>query len=260
MFDEVFILDELQYGPILVTKGLYKGRIGIYDNEDDSNPNQIIIYPNVPTICKDYYTVKESAVTSVIPTEQIAKRWEEIERALYCDCVKNTLDSQETIALLHERILCSDLLNARYLRAVESLQEQTNYNVFISHSSTDSKIARSLATDLMEAGYSVFLDDWSIDVGDRIFERINQGLENSCALIMIISQSYLQSICCNDEWSSFYNKSLHTKNCRIYPIIIDESNPPILLNQIKYLHFDRENYSIGLSLLLKALKKQFNEH
>lgn len=132
---------------------------------------RIIIYPNDPTICKNYYTVKQSAATSVIPTERIAKRWEEIEQALYCDCFENTLDPQKTIALLHERILCSNLLNARYLHAVESLQEQKNYNVFISHSSTDSIIARSFATDLMDAGYSVFLDDWSIDVGDRIYEK-----------------------------------------------------------------------------------------
>lgn len=253
-------MEELQYGPILVTKGPNKGRIGIYDDEDVSNPNYLIIYPNVPTFCKNYYTVKQSAVTSVIPTERIAKRWEEIEHVLYCDCFENTLNSEETINLLHERILCSDLLNERYLHAIESIQEPMHNNVFISHSSTDSIIARSIATDLMDAGYSVFLDDWSIDVGDRIFEKINQGLENSSGLIMIISQSYLQSICCNDEWSSFYNKSLHTKNCRVYPIIIDESNPPVLLNQIKYLRFDRENYSIGLSSLLKALKKQFTEN
>ena len=54
------------YGPILIRKGPYKGRIGYYDDTDMDG--KLIIYPNVPIYCSDYYKVSQSAATSVIPT------------------------------------------------------------------------------------------------------------------------------------------------------------------------------------------------
>lgn len=249
-------MDDLRYGPVLIIKGPNKGKIGYYDN-DDERDNNIYVYPNTPIYCERYYLIRRSNVTPIIPTESIATRWEDIEHTLYCDCFEHKLKPEELIDLLHERIFCADLLHERYLRAMESIESQNNHRVFISHSSKDLIFARCIATDLLIAGYAVFLDDWSIDVGDRIFEEINSGLKDCHALIMIISRDYLQSICCNDEWSSFYNKTLHMGNCKIYPIIIDESEPPMLINQIKYLRINRDEYSAGLSSLLKALKKQF---
>ena len=37
------------YGPILIRKGPYKGRIGYYDDTDMDD--KLIVYPNVPTYC-----------------------------------------------------------------------------------------------------------------------------------------------------------------------------------------------------------------
>ena len=52
------------YGPILIRRGPYKGRIGYYDDTDMDG--KLIIYPNVPIYCSDYYKVSQSAATSVI--------------------------------------------------------------------------------------------------------------------------------------------------------------------------------------------------
>ena len=76
---------------------------------------------------------------------------------------------------------------------------------------------------------------------------------------MIISKDYLESVCCTDEWGAFYGKALHDKSCVIYPVIIDDSSPPVLISQIKYLRFDNNEYSSNLSTLLKALASQFNK-
>ena len=119
--------------------------------------------------------------------------------------------------------------------------------------------SRAIATDLMDAGFSVFLDDWSINIGERIFEKISTGLCESKALIMIISKDYLKSVCCTDEWGAFYGKALHDKSCVIYPIIIDDSAPPALISQIKYLRFNDDEYTSALSTLLRSLRKQFSK-
>ena len=42
----------LTYGPVLITKGLHKGKIGYFDDTDTDN--KLIIYPNMPTHCNDY--------------------------------------------------------------------------------------------------------------------------------------------------------------------------------------------------------------
>ena len=79
------------------------------------------------------------------------------------------------------------------------------------------------------------------------------------ALIMIISKDYLKSVCCTDEWGAFYGKALHDKSCVIYPIIIDDSAPPALISQIKYLRFNGDEYASALSTLLRSLRKQFSK-
>lgn len=154
---------------------------------------------------------------------------------------------------------CSDMLTARHLRSMQKFQDQNKTEVFISHSSVDLAFSRAIATDLMDAGFSVFLDDWSINIGERIFEKISTGLCESKALIMIISKDYLKSVCCTDEWGAFYGKALHDKSCVIYPIIIDDSAPPALISQIKYLRFNGDEYASALSTLLRSLRKQFSK-
>ncbi len=249
--------DELIYGPVLITKGSHKGKVGYYDDEDEDD--NLIIYPDMPIHCTDCYTVNRTAATSVIPTKRLAERWSEIDEELYKNLAIRHLLPKKEVALLHERILCSDLLTERYLNSMKKLQDQEKIEIFISHSSNDIVFSRAIATDLMDAGFSVFLDDWSIEIGERIFDKISTGLHESKALIMIISEDYLKSVCCKDEWSAFYGKALHDGSCVIYPIIIDGSTPPILISQIKYLRFDKEEYSLSLSILLKALVKQFKK-
>ncbi|MBQ7624981.1 MAG: toll/interleukin-1 receptor domain-containing protein [Clostridia bacterium] len=251
--------DYLEYGPVLVTKGEHKGQIGFYDDDLGVSFDKLMIFPRTPTFCDRYYVVKRTSATSVIPTDSIARRWGKIDQIIYSEVFRHTLTPEEMIDLLHERIFCSDLLNDRYYRAMEAIDNQSKCNVFISHASEDLGFARGIASDLLDAGYSVFLDDWSIDVGDRIFDKINESLNESSALIMIVSKNYNKSVCCKDEWSAFYNKACHLKSCRIYPIIIDDSKIPMILSQIKYLRINiDEDLTTELHPLLKALKKQFD--
>ena len=77
--------------------------------------------------------------------------------------------------------------------------------------------------------------------------------------IGLISKDYLKSVCCTDEWGAFYGKALHDKSCVIYPIIIDDSAPPALISQIKYLRFNGDEYASALSTLLRSLRKQFSK-
>lgn len=91
-----------KYGPILIRKGTYKGKIGYYDDTDMDG--KLIIYPNVPIYCSDYYKVSQSAATSVIPTACLAERLSDIDHELYKNCSLEHLPAEEEIMLLHERV------------------------------------------------------------------------------------------------------------------------------------------------------------
>lgn len=51
-------MDDLDYGPVLITKGPYKEHIGYYDDTDLNA--DLIVYPNTPIYCRSYYVVKPS--------------------------------------------------------------------------------------------------------------------------------------------------------------------------------------------------------
>ena len=139
--------DELIYGPVLITKGSHKGKVGYYDDEDEDD--NLIIYPDMPIHCTDCYTVNRTAATSVIPTKRLAERWSEIDEELHKNHAIRHLLPKKEAALLYERILCSDLLTERYLNSMKKLQDQEKIEIFISHSSKDIVFSRAIATDLV---------------------------------------------------------------------------------------------------------------
>jgi len=242
------------YGSILVTKGAHSGRIGFYDDDDESG--KAVVYFGDIALSNKYYTISHSHISKTIPTIMLVNRMQHI----YSTFNNFTYDYEHQIELLLEYILCYNILNERFLNSMNSMNTTQDIQIFISHATKDMYFSRTIATDLIEEGFSVFLDDWSIDVGDRIHNKINDGLESCNALVMIISKSYLHSTYCSDEWSAFYKKASANKNCLIYPIIIDDSEPPALISTIKYARVDSSSdYTSTLNKLLKALKKHFNK-
>lgn len=129
-------------------------------------------------------------------------------------------------------------------------------SVFISHSSSDLEFSRCLATDLKEIAYDVFLDDWSIELGENIVEKINTGLEASKVLIPVISKDFLSSVFCKDEWTSFYMRFAKSKQDAIMPVIIDDVDVPAILTSRKYYNYYKEgDYQYYLVRLRQALSK-----
>lgn len=136
------------------------------------------------------------------------------------------------------------------------LQPENEVKVFISHASQDLEFARCFATDLRENGYEAFLDDWSIELGESIPEKISDALEGAHVIIPIISKSFLASSICLDELNSYYLKFRKMKRDAIIPLIIDDSEMPAIYASIKYYRsLNGSDYSDFMSKLMKALKR-----
>ena len=65
--------------------------------------------------------------------------------------------------------------------------ESSDPTVFISHRGQETALAGKLATEIQQAGFQVWFDEWDIHIGDSIVERINNGLENAWYLILCYS-------------------------------------------------------------------------
>ena len=246
----------LEYGPVMITAGKHKGRIGIYDDEDEDASGEtlaIVYLGNMLTTIR-YEFIPFEYLSDQITTPALMNRVNEIYRELW----KNPYDLAFQNDRLNELYLCSNLLENRYIRAREYMK--TGNKIFISHSSKDLHIARALATDFINDGFSVFLDDWSIDLGENIISRISDEIEESHSLVMLISEDYLSSAYCKDEWTSFYMRYGKTNKNSIYPILINDAEPPALLSAIKYARIkEMENYQEVYIQLIKAIKKHSEE-
>lgn len=246
--------DVLEYGPVLITKGKYKGKIGYYDDDEDE---RAVVYFGDPMLLGSWVTIKHSCLSNTVSTMAIVKNINKLFHK-----IAESFSITDKYNSLQELNYCSDLLNNRYMEAMNKVAENKTSQIFISYSREDETFAKGLATDLIHEGYMVFLDQWSIDVGENIMSRISEGISKSNALIMLISKNYLNSTFCKEEWTSFYMKFAQTKSNIIYPIILDNANPPDILAARKYVRISAENdysYNDCLRDLLKAMKKHLNK-
>ena len=61
------------------------------------------------------------------------------------------------------------------------------YDVFLSHSSKDKLAVRELAERLKSDGLGVWFDEWELKPGDQILHKIEQGMERSRVLVLVMS-------------------------------------------------------------------------
>ncbi len=244
----------LEYGPVIIIKGKYKGRIGCFDNESYL-ANKGVVYWGDMCLCRDHYElIQYKYLSNNIPTLDLLHRIEELGIEIAMLRIEGD-DYYLCTQLLSELLYATDILTERYIN-VTFLRKEKDMKVFISHASNDLTFAKCLATDIMERGYEVFLDDWSIDLGENIISKISESLEESQILIPIISQDFLKSVFCLDEWTSFYIRFAKTRKNSILPLIIDDSDIPPIMSAIKCFRTkDGYSYRKYLSKLIGALKK-----
>lgn len=65
--------------------------------------------------------------------------------------------------------------------------------VFISHSSKDDALATKIATYLKDAGLDVWYDKYEIMPGDNWADKIAQGLRESDAMVILLTEGALRS-------------------------------------------------------------------
>ena len=103
----------------------------------------------------------------------------------------------------HERRLSSELGSRAQLAQSPSVQYSSNengsdirYDFFISHASEDKEdFVRQLAEALQSKGAVIWYDEITLDWGDKLRRKIDQGLANSRYGVVVLSEHFF-----NKEW------------------------------------------------------------
>jgi hypothetical protein len=128
----------------------------------------------------------------------------------------------------------------------------SDIRVFVSHSSRDSGFVEWLLRELRSAGIEIWYARWEIKVGDSIIAKINEGLQTSDRLLVILSRASVQSRWVAEELNAATMRRIQNRGAFILPVLVEDCEIPPLLSHLKYADFrtDRER---GIRDLRNAL-------
>jgi hypothetical protein len=98
----------------------------------------------------------------------------------------------------------------------------------------------------------VWVDRWELNVGDSILDKVQDAIQESSALIIVISKSSMKSDWCKKELSSGLLRELEEKRVVVLPALLEDTEMPIFLREKMYADF-RLNFDDGLKKILKAI-------
>ncbi len=106
--------------------------------------------------------------------------------------------------------------------------------IFLSHNHADKPVIEPVALRLREifGQDKVFYDSWSIQPGDAIIGKMNEGLASPDFVFFFVSEKSLQSGMVKLEWQNALFKATKGE-CKIIPVRVDgAAMPPVLLQNV----------------------------
>ena len=124
------------------------------------------------------------------------------------------------------------------------LRTSFRYDVFLSHSSAEKPVVRELAERLRDAGLRVWLDEWIVQPGDLISQKIEDGLEQSALLLFCMSANAFGSDWVTLESHSAIFRDPLNRDRRFVPLRLDDAPIKAMFRGYAYLDWrpgaDRE--------------------
>jgi hypothetical protein len=136
-------------------------------------------------------------------------------------------------------------------------------DIFISYSTADKSFVDHLVDSLSREGISIWIDEGEILPGDRIRERINQGILDSRYLLLVLSQNSIRSNWVRVELDSAMIREIEDNAVVVIPVLIggiETTEIPLDLRGKKYIDFrDSKIFSISAQRLVSSIKRRIDE-
>jgi hypothetical protein len=129
--------------------------------------------------------------------------------------------------------------------------------VFISYSHADKAFVDKLAANLVKHNAHVWLDRWELNVGDSILNHVQQAIQDSDALLIVLSKTSIASEWCKKELNAGLMRELGEKRVLVLPVLVEDCEISIFLREKMYADF-RGKFADGLKPLVEALARVTN--
>ena len=132
----------------------------------------------------------------------------------------------------------------------------SRHDVFVSYAHADRpEWIRTLAENLHQLGFEVFLDEWEIAAGDSLVARMDLGLLAGAGVLIVTRQTFERPHV-RAEYEAMAERSISGK-LRLVAVLLDDVELPPLLGRLVYVDFrgaDGEEYRRKLEELARALR------
>ncbi|HVR97053.1 MAG TPA: toll/interleukin-1 receptor domain-containing protein [Thermoanaerobaculia bacterium] len=132
------------------------------------------------------------------------------------------------------------------------MNEESQRDVFVSYTSQDRRFAERLAGDLVGYGLRVWWDQWEMQVGDSLIAKIQEGIQASSWLTVVLSPASVASNWVKRELASALADEISRDRVRVLPLLLADCELPLFLRDKLYADF-RVSYEAGLEVLLRKL-------
>ena len=126
--------------------------------------------------------------------------------------------------------------------------------IFLSHTKVDKPIVEPIALTLAQVfgQDNVFYDSWSIQPGDGIIDRMNDGLSKCKYFFFFVTKNSLQSKMVTLEWQNALMKKV-SGGTKFIPIRLDDCTMPALLMQSLYIDVFNVGMEMGIRQIIDVI-------
>lgn len=209
------------------------GKDPLYDGKDETDSIQIRLdlfeedYPEISETykiiqqllqCKDDdpVTLNLKEIRSMYDEDE----WYENPEEIYKESIENYKESLQII----------------------DLDDFKDHDVFINHAHADKDFVAGLAENLRSKDLKVWYDDFELQVGDCLMDKIQDGLKKSRFGIVVLSQNFIE----NSSWAKDEFESLRAKEKIEGKLLI----LPIWRNDVSAKIVGEYNYALALRVAL----------
>ena len=83
--------------------------------------------------------------------------------------------------------------------------------IFISYSHENQDKVEKIAAHLVKDRANIWIDEWELNVGDSILNKIQEAIETSAALLIVLSKASVKSEWCKKELTAGLMRELSQK-------------------------------------------------
>lgn len=119
--------------------------------------------------------------------------------------------------------------------------KEFTFDVFIGHSSKDKPRVRKLAERLRDDGVRVWYDEWEVQSGDVIVQKVDSGLESARSFVLAMSAHAFGSDWVGLERTTVIHRDPMNRERRFIPLLLEDCDVPDTIRRFRYVDWRAES-------------------